>query len=60
LQGIVESGDNRPTNQAHAVFKDLSGQLDTQLARLDALIKTELAAFNQQVTRKKLDPVVAK
>jgi photosystem II stability/assembly factor-like uncharacterized protein len=60
LQGIVESGDNKPTDQSHAVFKELSGQLDAQLARLEALIQTDLTAFNQQAKRKKLDPVVAK
>jgi photosystem II stability/assembly factor-like uncharacterized protein len=60
LQGIVESGDYKPTDQSHAVFKALSGQLDAQLARLDAIVTRELGAFNQQIARKKLDPVVAK
>ena len=31
LQGIVESGDYRPTDQSQAVFKELSAQLDVQL-----------------------------
>jgi hypothetical protein len=60
LQGIVESGDFKPTEQSHAVFKALSDQLDAQFARLDAIVKRELAAFNQQIGRKNLDPVVAK
>jgi hypothetical protein len=60
LQGIVEAGDNRPTDQSHAVFKELSDRLDAQLARLEALIKTDLAAFNTQTKRKKLAPVVVK
>jgi hypothetical protein len=34
--------------------------LDKQLARLTALEKTELAAFNQEIGKKKLDPVAAK
>ena len=34
LQGTVESGDYRPTDQAQAVFKELSGRLDAQLARM--------------------------
>jgi photosystem II stability/assembly factor-like uncharacterized protein len=46
LQGTVESGDYRPTDQALAVFKELSGRLDRELARLDGLVKTDLAAFN--------------
>jgi hypothetical protein len=60
LQGIVEAGDNRPTDQSHAVFKELSDRLDAQLARLEALIKTDLAVFNTQTKRKKLAPVVVK
>ena len=39
LQGIVESGDYKPTDQSYAVFKDLSAQLDQQLARLEAIAK---------------------
>jgi hypothetical protein len=49
LQGIVESGDNRPTAQAYAVFKELSARLDVQLGRLDTLAKTELATFNKRL-----------
>jgi hypothetical protein len=60
LQGIVESGDYKPTDQSHAVFKDLSAQLDRQFARLDAIVKTDLAAFNKQIAKKKLEAVVAK
>ena len=57
LQGIVEYGDNRPTDQAYAVFKDLSERLDKQLAALDALLKIELAPFNRLLGAKKLEPV---
>jgi hypothetical protein len=57
LQDIVESGDYKPTDQSYAVFKALSAQLDTQLARLDSVIKTDLAAFNQLIAKKKLAPV---
>ena len=46
LQGTVESGDYRPTDQSYVVFKELSGRLDKQLARLEALIKTDVAGFN--------------
>jgi photosystem II stability/assembly factor-like uncharacterized protein len=47
LQGIVESGDYKPTDQSYAVFKDLSARLDKELARLEALVKGDLAAFNR-------------
>jgi hypothetical protein len=46
LQGTVESGDYRPTDQSVAVFKELSARLDTQLSRLEALVKTDVAAYN--------------
>ena len=57
LQGVVESGDYKPTDQSYAVFKDLSARLDAELARLDALEKGELAAFNRTLAEKKIDAV---
>ena len=57
LQGIVESGDAKPTDQSYAVFKELSAKLDKELARLDALTKGELAAFNKTLTDVKLEPI---
>ena len=47
LQSIVESGDSKPTDQAYAVFKDLSARLDRQLARFDAIVKTDLPDLNR-------------
>ena len=47
LQGIVESGDGRPTDQSYAVFKDLSARLDRELGRLDALVKSDLPALER-------------
>ena len=60
LQGIVEAGDYKPTDQSFEVFKDLSAQLDKQLQRLDGIIKDDLATFNQQLARKRVEPVVVK
>jgi hypothetical protein len=57
LQGIVESGDSKPTDQSYMVFKDLSARLDKQLSRLDALIKTELPALNKFLTEQQLETV---
>ena len=57
LQGIVESGDNKPTDQSYTVFKDLSSRLDQQLARLDALARTELTALNKILAAQKLKMV---
>ena len=60
LQGIVESGDYKPTDQSHAVFKELSDKLDKQLQRLDGLVKDDLATFNQELAKKRIEPVVVK
>jgi hypothetical protein len=57
LQGTVESGDYPPTDQARAVFKELSGRLDQQLARLDALVKTDVAAFSRSLEAAGLAPI---
>ena len=57
LQGIVESGDSKPTDQSYAVFKDLAAQLDKQLARLDSFAKTELPSFNKLLADLKLEPI---
>jgi len=58
LQGLVEAGDNKPTDQSYAVFKDLSAQLDRAFKKLDGIVKDDLATFNQQIAKKKLAPVV--
>ena len=57
LQTIVESGDYKPTAQSYAVFKELAAQLETQLGRVDALIETDVDAFNRQLAKRKLQPI---
>jgi photosystem II stability/assembly factor-like uncharacterized protein len=57
LQGVVEGGDGKPTQQSYSVFKELSARLDAELARLDAVLKTDLPPFNKEIARKKLDAV---
>ena len=57
LQGIVEMGDNKPTDQSYSVLKELSGRLDAQLAQLDSLATADLAALNKLLAKKKLDVV---
>jgi photosystem II stability/assembly factor-like uncharacterized protein len=58
LQGIVETGDNRPTDQSYAVFRELSAQLEAAFRRLDGIVKDDLETFNEQLAKKKLPPVV--
>jgi hypothetical protein len=57
LQGIVESGDARPTDQSRAVFNELAGRLDKELARLDAAVRGDVEAFNRLLRGRKLDPI---
>jgi photosystem II stability/assembly factor-like uncharacterized protein len=59
LQGVVEGGDYKPTAQSYTVFKNLSGRLDTQLARLETLVGSDLAAFNKLLTAAKLAAIDA-
>jgi photosystem II stability/assembly factor-like uncharacterized protein len=59
LQGVIESADTAPTEQAYSVFRALSGRLDEQLTKLDAAVKTKLPAVNQQLQRQKLDALKA-
>ena len=39
------------------MFKELSGRLDKELARLDAAVKADLAEFNARLTAAGLEPV---
>ena len=57
LQGVVEGGDGRPTEQAYEVFKELSARLDEQLGTLESLVKTDLALLYKELARRKIAPV---
>ena len=57
LRSSVEGGDAKPTAGAYQVFKELSGDLDHQMALLDAAIKTHLAQFNRALGARKLEPI---
>jgi hypothetical protein len=57
LRRSVETGDNRPTDGAYQVFKELSAELDTQLAALRETLATDLPAFNRLLTRARLQPI---
>jgi photosystem II stability/assembly factor-like uncharacterized protein len=50
LQSSIEYGDARPTAASYVVFKELSAELTTILARLDAVIRTDVPAFNRVAT----------
>jgi len=47
LKEVVESGDARPTAGSYAVFKELSADLDTQLAALRSLTDKAIPQVNK-------------
>ena len=57
LRRVVETGDNRPTDGAHQIFKELSAELDRQLSALQSTLTNELAVLNRQLARSKIAPV---
>ncbi|HEX3645183.1 MAG TPA: hypothetical protein VHT95_06220 [Vicinamibacterales bacterium] len=59
LQGVIESADVRPTEQAYSVFRTLSNGLDEELGKLDTGVKSKMPPVNQLLQRLKLDPIKA-
>jgi photosystem II stability/assembly factor-like uncharacterized protein len=49
LKGTVESAQAGPTDASAARFRELRGELDGYLAELQAILDTDLAAFNAKV-----------
>jgi photosystem II stability/assembly factor-like uncharacterized protein len=59
LQGVIESADVRPTEQAYSVFRTLSNGLDEELGKLDTGVKAKMPPVNQLLQRLKLEPIRA-
>src|SRR6266850_584452 len=59
LQGVIESADVKPSEQAYSVFRTLSNGLDEQLGKLDTGVKTKMPPINQLLQRQKLEPIKA-
>jgi len=57
IYAVVKSADAVPTEPAQEALAELSAQLDTQLSKLEKLLKSDVAAFNQQVTKESLPPI---
>lgn len=58
LANELASADNRPTSQQLEVQKLHEARIATYRGRLDALARTDLAAFNETLTRRKLPILV--
>jgi hypothetical protein len=57
LAGVIESADNKPTNQSVEVFKELSAQLDAELAKMKETLAKQLPLLNAALKREKMDAV---
>ena len=58
LRRSIETGDGRPTAQSYVVFKELSAQLDASHAKLNALVKSDLAQLNKLFIDRKLELIL--
>jgi hypothetical protein len=57
LMSHVEEAENAPTEQSYQVFRELSGQLDREMAALNQLWAQDLEAFNRLLRANRLPPV---
>ena len=57
LAGVIESADNKPTDQSVEVFNELSAQLDAQLKKMQQALTTELPRLNAALRREKVEAV---
>ena len=60
LAGVVASADGAPTASSYAVYEDVAGRIDVELAKLKRIVDTDLVAFNQLVREKSVPAVVLK
>jgi photosystem II stability/assembly factor-like uncharacterized protein len=58
LAGVVALGDAAPTEQAYAVYRELTDKIDAQLTKLDQIMRDDLAAFNRLVREQNIPAVV--
>ncbi|HEX5166290.1 MAG TPA: glycosyl hydrolase [Thermomicrobiales bacterium] len=49
LIGSINGMEGTPTEQSREVYADLAGKVDTQLKKLDTILKKEVPAFNAKV-----------
>jgi kynureninase len=49
LGGAVGSADAAPTDQSYQVYDELVAAIDSELAKLDRVVREDLTAFNKLV-----------
>lgn len=57
LMGVVESAENRPTEQSYTVFNYLSDLLQKELDRLETILDQDLPTLNEALEDEGLEPV---
>jgi len=57
LLRVVSRGDGAPIGNAPVIFNDLTAELKTETDKLEEILLTQLAAFNQELRRLGLPPV---
>ena len=55
---MVGNGDGKPTTEAPKIFLDLSAKLKVQTDNLAEVFSKDFIAFNAEVKRLGLDPVI--
>jgi photosystem II stability/assembly factor-like uncharacterized protein len=58
LAGVVARADAAPTEQAEAVFADLAQRIQVQLDRLQAIVDTDVPAFNRLVRERDVPAIL--
>jgi len=60
LGGVVGGAESAPTTQSYAVYDEVVGSIDAELAKLSQVMKTDVPAFNQLVRDQNIPAVVVK
>jgi photosystem II stability/assembly factor-like uncharacterized protein len=60
LIGVVSNADAKPTDQSYTVFENLSAKADVQVKKLEAVLETDLPAFNDLVRKANIPAVILK
>jgi photosystem II stability/assembly factor-like uncharacterized protein len=58
LGGVVGSADSAPTKQSYEVFDMLSKALDEQMAKWNAIVSTDVAAYNSLVKQQDVPALI--
>ena len=60
VASVVASADAAPTKQSYALYDELAGKIDNQLAQYKHVVDTELPAFNNLVKAEDVPAVILK